>query len=73
VLKRVSSAPLEPGKKKTHEIGAGESAANTLPKVPVELDPERARSQEIYNQVTDQMKREPTQSSRLLQSWIHSD
>jgi flagellar M-ring protein FliF len=39
----------------------------------VELDPERARSQEIYNQVTDQMKREPTQSSRLLQSWIHSD
>ena len=73
VLKRVSSTPLEAGRKKTHELAAGETTANVLPKAPVELDPERARTQEIYNQVTDQMKREPTQSSRLLQSWIHSD
>lgn len=35
--------------------------------------PERARNQEIFDQVTAQLKREPTQSSRLLQSWIHSD
>jgi flagellar M-ring protein FliF len=40
---------------------------------PVELDPERLRTQEIFEQVTDHLKREPTQSSRLLQSWIHSD
>jgi flagellar M-ring protein FliF len=40
---------------------------------PLELDPERLRSQEVFNQVTAEMKREPTQSSRLLQSWIHSD
>jgi flagellar M-ring protein FliF len=72
-LKRVTSLPLEAGKKRTHELGAGETAASTLPKPPVELDPERVRSQEIYSQVTDQMKREPAQSSRLLQSWIHSD
>jgi len=38
-----------------------------------EADPERLRNQEIFEQVTDHLKREPTQSSRLLQSWIHSD
>jgi len=38
-----------------------------------ELDPERQRTQEIFEQVTDHLKREPAQSSRLLQSWIHSD
>jgi len=40
---------------------------------PVELDAERLRSQEIFEQVKTHVKREPTQSSRLLQSWIHSD
>jgi flagellar M-ring protein FliF len=38
-----------------------------------EADPDRMRSQEIFDQVTTQLKREPTQSSRLLQSWIHSE
>jgi flagellar M-ring protein FliF len=38
-----------------------------------EPDPERIRTQEIFEQVTGHLKREPTQSSRLLQSWIHSD
>lgn len=36
-------------------------------------EPERMRSQEIFSQVTDQVKRQPAQTSRLLQSWIHSD
>jgi flagellar M-ring protein FliF len=35
--------------------------------------PEMTRSQEIFEQVTDAFKRDPAQSSRLLQSWIHSD
>jgi flagellar M-ring protein FliF len=43
------------------------------PPEPAELDPERIRAQEIFEQVSDHLKREPTQSSRLLQSWIHSD
>lgn len=38
-----------------------------------EMDPERQRSQEIFDQVTSHLQREPAQSSRLLQSWIHSD
>ncbi|HEX4286626.1 MAG TPA: flagellar basal-body MS-ring/collar protein FliF [Terracidiphilus sp.] len=37
------------------------------------VDPQRLRAQEIFEQVTGHLKREPTQSSRLLQSWIHSD
>jgi flagellar M-ring protein FliF len=58
------------------ELPAGEGGA--LPHVlkPVELpemDPERIRAQEILDQVSGHLKREPTQSSRLLQSWIHSD
>ncbi len=36
-------------------------------------DPERTRAQEIFEQVSGHLKREPAQSSRLLQSWIHSD
>jgi flagellar M-ring protein FliF len=43
------------------------------PPEPPELDPERIRTQEIFEQVTSHLKQEPTQSSRLLQSWIHSD
>lgn len=31
------------------------------------------RTQEVLERVTAQMKKEPTQSSRLLQSWIHSE
>jgi len=45
-----------------------------LPQPAVALpDPGRVRAHEILEQVTGQMKSEPAQSSRLLQSWIHSD
>ncbi len=60
----------------TKEIGAGASVAQHTalePPQPAEVDPERIRTQEIFEQVTAHLKREPTQSSRLLQSWIHSD
>lgn len=40
---------------------------------PIPMDPARIRAQEIFEQVVGHLKREPTQSSRLLQSWIHSD
>ncbi len=38
-----------------------------------ESDSGRTRSQEIFEQVAGHLRREPTQSSRLLQSWIHSE
>jgi flagellar M-ring protein FliF len=40
---------------------------------PAATDPERLRAQQVFEQVTGHLKREPAQSSRLLQSWIHSD
>lgn len=36
-------------------------------------DPERLRAQEVLEKVATQLKKEPAQSSRLLQSWIRSD
>jgi flagellar M-ring protein FliF len=44
-----------------------QAAKVTLP------DPNRIRNQEIFERVSRQVKDEPTQSSRLLQSWIHSE
>ena len=64
---------------------AGKGGAKELPLVPAtaqsalkpaepaEADPERLRNLEIFDQVAEHLKREPTQSSRLLQSWIHSE
>jgi flagellar M-ring protein FliF len=43
------------------------------PPEPPPIDPERLRAQEILEQVTGAVKKQPAQSSRLLQSWIHSD
>jgi len=40
---------------------------------PAAPDPEKMRTQEIFQEVTAHLKREPTQSSRLLQSWIHTE
>jgi flagellar M-ring protein FliF len=47
--------------------------AVTVPPEPPPLDAERLRAQEILEQVTGAVKKQPAQSSRLLQSWIHSD
>ncbi len=52
---------------------AAHAQAPLNPPEPAEIDPERLRAQEIFDQVSTHLKREPTQSSRLLQSWIHSD
>lgn len=59
-----------------NELSSGTDSASTPSLKPLEApeaDPERLRNQEIFEQVTSHLKREPTQSSRLLQSWIHSD
>jgi len=70
-------ATLGAGRSGRRELPAGSGAAQAQAPLgvpePAEIDPERARSQEIFEQVTTHVKREPTQSSRLLQSWIHSD
>jgi flagellar M-ring protein FliF len=75
-LRRVSLGAPAPG--------AGQADGKALPAQaaqgpvlaapePPPVDPERQRAQEIFEQVTTQVKRQPGQSSRLLQSWIHSE
>jgi flagellar M-ring protein FliF len=75
-LRRANAAVKDTARAPVKALTGGAVAvAQTALKTPepVEVDPERARSQEIFEQVSAHLKREPTQSSRLLQSWIHSD
>ncbi|HEY1257337.1 MAG TPA: flagellar M-ring protein FliF C-terminal domain-containing protein, partial [Terracidiphilus sp.] len=70
------SLPPKVAKGAVKELPAGteEPAPKILkPPEPIETDPERLRALEIFEQVSSHLKQEPTQSSRLLQSWIHSD
>jgi len=70
-LRRLGSAALpQPARPRELERAAASPALAAQPAAP---DPERTRNQEILDQVSKHLKREPTQSSRLLQSWIHSD
>ena len=59
--------------KAARELSTPANPASLPAAEPAAPDPERIRNQEIYEQVTAHLKREPSQSSRLLQSWIHSD
>jgi flagellar M-ring protein FliF len=71
---RPQPAALANASNKVLEAGMRAGATPVLKaSEPIELDPERLRVQEIFEQVSGHLKREPTQSSRLLQSWIHSD
>jgi flagellar M-ring protein FliF len=83
-VKRTKPAPppkeKAPKQLKGDKKGEGKQLPQPeAPKPPVEAipepepDPERVRAQEIFDQVSEQLKRNPAQSSRLLQSWIHSD
>jgi flagellar M-ring protein FliF len=54
------------------KLEAGATAALAPPQPPAP-DAERIKAQQILDEVAQHMKREPAQSSRLLQSWIHSD
>jgi flagellar M-ring protein FliF len=73
-LRHARLGPLSKGRIKELPAHAEAVEARVIrPPEPVEMDPERLRQQEIFEQVSSQLKREPTQSSRLLQSWIHSE
>ncbi len=73
-IRRAGTALASSPRAAHRELPAAAPAQAPLgPPEPAEADPERLRSQEIFEQVTTHLKREPTQSSRLLQSWIHSD
>jgi len=63
-------------KSSPRELSRGGDAANQpqLSQAEAPLpDPNRLKAQQIFEQITGQLKSEPVQSSRLIQSWIHSD
>jgi flagellar M-ring protein FliF len=74
-IRRASTALTvrSPQKAGSRELASSASQAVLSSPEPAPIDPERLRNQEIYEQVRGHLKREPTQSSRLLQSWIHSE
>ena len=74
-LSRIGAIAAQAAKAPARELAAGSAsqAAALKPVETAEPDPARLRAQDIFEHVTMQLKREPTQSSRLLQSWIHSD
>jgi len=71
-IRHAGAALATRGTTRSRELPAA-AGTGTLAAPEAAIDPERLRSQEIFEQVTTHLKREPTQSSRLLQSWIHSD
>jgi flagellar M-ring protein FliF len=55
------------------ELTAGATAAQLPVGEEATQELERLRVQRVFDQVTETLKRDPAQSSRLLQSWIHSE
>jgi flagellar M-ring protein FliF len=72
-VRRVAASPESASQGPPKELAAAAAQAALKPPEPAEVDPEKQRAQEIFEQVAEHLKREPTQSSRLLQSWIHQD
>jgi len=72
-VRRIAASPSSTSKGPPRELASTAAQAALKPPEPVEVDPEKQRTQEIFEQVADHLKREPSHSSRLLQSWIHQD
>ena len=72
VLKHARESALAAGKQPVLAAPPAEPEGLLTPEQ-ASLDSERQRVQRVFDQVTETLKRDPAQSSRLLQSWIHSD
>jgi flagellar M-ring protein FliF len=73
-LGRAKPPVLAQVKNKPAALAAPAEAQAALPtSEQAALEVEKQRVQRVFDQVTDTLKRDPAQSSRLLQSWIHSD
>jgi flagellar M-ring protein FliF len=72
-LRIAKTAPSPSTDLLTRELAAVTARAALPPLDAAVEDLERQRVQRVFDQVTDTLKRDPAQSSRLLQSWIHSE
>lgn len=71
-LQAVAAAAKRTPRETAGELTPGKTAGLNPPAPPA-LDPQVTRAQQILEEVSGHLKREPAQSSRLLQSWIHSE
>jgi len=71
-LRRLARPPGPAAAHTARELPAADTASLNGPES-LAMDPQRARTQQILEEVSGHLKREPAQSSRLLQSWIHSE
>jgi flagellar M-ring protein FliF len=63
-----------PALKSSLEPAALETGLDELPTPDqIAAEKQKQRMQMIFDQVTDHLRREPAQSTRLLQSWIHTE
>lgn len=75
---RPITAAMRPGAAaalKTPAQSAALEAGADTPSTPDQIAAEKQKQhmQMVFDQVTDHLKREPAQSTRLLQSWIHTE
>jgi flagellar M-ring protein FliF len=63
-----------PALKSSLEPAALETGLDELPTPDqIAAEKQKQRMQMVFDQVTDHLRREPAQSTRLLQSWIHTE
>ncbi|MGB7189318.1 MAG: hypothetical protein WBD10_04225, partial [Acidobacteriaceae bacterium] len=57
------------------EAGALEAGPEEQPPSPGQIAAEKQKqhAQMVFDQVSDHLRREPAESTRLLQSWIHTE
>jgi flagellar M-ring protein FliF len=72
LLRRLAAVARNAPAPEMKELAAARTAALNPPGAPA-ADLQRTRAQQILEEVSGHLKREPAQTSRLLQSWIHSD
>ena len=72
-LIRSRQPALAVAKPSPEELPSGAAVAALPGSEDVAQELERQRVQRVFDQVTETLKRDPAQSSRLLQSWIHSE
>jgi flagellar M-ring protein FliF len=66
-----NSAGALPGGVRVQAV-IGDKAAEGMTEAP-QLEKQKVRAQAVFERVAEQVKKEPAQSARLLQSWIHSE
>ncbi len=67
----VSGAAALPGGVQVRAM-IGDKPAEGVAEAP-QLDQQKARAQAVFDRVAERVDKEPAQSARLLQSWIHSE